>query len=128
MEDQIGPTLDQTLGLARRSQVRSDQLNLRDSASRLPRSNHVGQGQPFDGAASDVPIRDQPSSQLSADHAGRAQDQHVHRYSQLSLAGDGKQDAVTCARVDAVMGLCGELQRQRSANRDRQDAVSSCCG
>jgi hypothetical protein len=81
MEDQIGPSLHQTLHLAWRSQVRSDQLDLTDSACRLLRRNHIRQGQSFHSAASDVPVRDQPGSQLSPDHAGRAQDQDVHRYS-----------------------------------------------
>ena len=81
MEDQIGPSLHQTLGLACRSQVRGDQLDLTDGACRLLRKNYVGQRQSFDSTASDVPVRDQPGSQLTTDHAGRAQDQDVHRYS-----------------------------------------------
>jgi hypothetical protein len=80
MEDQIGPSLHQTLGLAWRSQIRGDQLDLTDGACRLLRRNHVGQAQSFDSAASDGPVRDQPGSQLPTDHAGRAHDQDVHRY------------------------------------------------
>jgi hypothetical protein len=50
-------------------------------ACRLLRRNHVGQGQPLDGTASNVPVCDQPGGQPSADHAGCAQDKDVHEYS-----------------------------------------------
>jgi hypothetical protein len=78
MEDQIGSALHQTLGLARSGKVRGEQLDLTGSGCRLLRRNHVRQSQPFDGVASDVPVLDQPVSQLTTYHAGRAQDQDVH--------------------------------------------------
>jgi hypothetical protein len=40
--------------------------------------NQVGQVNRSTARASDVPVRDQPGSQFTTDHAGRAQDQDVH--------------------------------------------------
>ena len=79
VEDQIGLARHQTLGLARRRQVGDDRLDLSSGAGRRLRRNHIGQGHPFDGAATDVPVRHQPGGQLAADHPGRTQDQDVQR-------------------------------------------------
>jgi hypothetical protein len=132
MEDQIGPSLHQTLGLAWRSEVRGDQLDLTGGGCRLLRRNHVGQGQPFDSAASDVPVRDQPGSQLTTDHAGRAQDQDVHSYSlshKRDRGGHPRLQAVAGRsrgrpRLLPSLGRCYRIRPQETATPNPAAAIS----
>src|SRR5215213_4322751 len=112
MEDHIGLTLHQPLGLARRRETRCHQLDPTNVACRLLRAYDVGQRQPLDGGTCKVSISDQPGSQLTTDHAGRAQDQDVHNTSLHTggVASSTSTDARPVARgYDCSNSLEGAL-------------------
>ena len=133
MEDQIGPTRHQTLGLPRCSQVGGHQLDLTGGACGLLRRNHIGQGQSLDGTAPDVPVRDQPGSQLATDHAGRAEYQDVHKNSPqrmqgrvhlLALATLRKAAAAPVGGFSTSLGRCSDAAGARTGTLVRVSAAT----
>ena len=69
---------DECLGGAGLGEIDGERLH---GAGKLRRigCNDVGQGQPLDAAASHLPLLDQRTDKLAADHAGRADHEDMHR-------------------------------------------------